>query len=67
MSWMDSKEQLFGENRLLDALNRKPGCTLKELLLNVKSEIDTFVGEAEQFDDITMLAFDYNKNHLSQD
>ena len=60
MSWMDSKEQLFGENRLLDALNRKPGCTLQELLLNVKSEIDTFVGEAEQFDDITMLSFDFN-------
>ena len=31
-----------------------------ELLKNVKESIDGFVGEAEQFDDITMLAFRYN-------
>lgn len=27
---------------------------------NVKESIDGFVGDAEQFDDITMLAFRYN-------
>ena len=31
-----------------------------KLLKNVKESIDGFVGEAEQFDDITMLAFRYN-------
>ena len=31
-----------------------------ELLKNVKESIGGFTGDAEQFDDITMLAFRYN-------
>ncbi|MCR4837309.1 MAG: PP2C family protein-serine/threonine phosphatase [Eubacterium sp.] len=55
----DTKEELFGEERLLAALNRHPEANLTEMLEGVKQEIDAFVGEAEQFDDITMLAVDY--------
>ena len=55
----DSGKQLFGEDRMLDALNHKADSTLQELLHGVKDEIDSFVGEAVQFDDITMLAMDY--------
>ena len=33
---------------------------MKELLADVKSNIDEFAGEADQFDDITMLGFRYN-------
>ena len=32
-----------------------------ELLPAVKADIDAFVGGAEQFDDITMLCFEYRK------
>lgn len=32
----------------------------KHSLQNVKQEIDAFAGEAEQFDDITMLGMRYN-------
>ena len=56
---INEKEELFGEDRLLEALNRKPECTPEELLRGVKEEIDSFAGEAVQFDDITMLALDY--------
>lgn len=52
-----SKEkELYGTARMLDALNQKENADAKELLLTVRADIDLFVGEAEQFDDITMLA-----------
>ncbi len=32
-----------------------------ELLPAVKRDIDAFVGDAEQFDDITMICFEFKK------
>ena len=56
----DTQEQLFGTERMLDALN-KPGLrTPEEMLRIVRQHIDSFVGEAEQFDDLTMLCLVYN-------
>lgn len=52
--------ELFGEERLLEALNRDKMAEPQELLKNVKEGIDTFVGEAPQFDDITMLSLKWN-------
>ena len=50
---------LFGTDRMLDALNKKPDSDPKTLLETVRSDIDDFVGTAPQFDDITMLGFKY--------
>ena len=50
---------LFGEERTLNALNRNLSSDAKETLITVKNEIDAFVGDAVQFDDITMLCIDY--------
>ncbi|MBR1497253.1 MAG: PP2C family protein-serine/threonine phosphatase [Oscillospiraceae bacterium] len=55
----DLTPALFGDERMLAALNRAPDAAPPELLGNVKGAIDAFVGEAVQFDDITMLCFDY--------
>ena len=55
----NAEHELFGNERMLEALNRYKDCPVNELLVKVKEEIDTFVGEAPQFDDITMLGFDY--------
>ena len=52
--------ELFGNDRMLKALNRNPDASVEELLANVKNDINEFVGEAPQFDDITMLALRYN-------
>ena len=41
---------------MLEALNRRTDVGPNELLQEVKSDIDGFVGEAMQFDDITMMA-----------
>ena len=51
--------ELFGSERMLRALNRKPAAEPTELMENVRSDIDSFVGEAPQFDDITMLMLEY--------
>ena len=50
---------LFGEDRVVEALNRNPSAPPREILQTVKDAIDDFVGDAVQFDDITMLGMDY--------
>ncbi|WP_297212036.1 ATP-binding SpoIIE family protein phosphatase [uncultured Flavonifractor sp.] len=54
----DSQEQLYGTDRMLAALNRCRNVGCEELLRDVRADIDAFVGEAPQFDDITMLALE---------
>ena len=54
------EKKLFGDKRLINALNEESGAGPEELLNSVKTSIDEFVGDAPQFDDITMLAFRYN-------
>ena len=51
--------ELFGMERLEKSLNDHRDFTPEELLPAVKQDIDAFVGEAPQFDDITMLCLDY--------
>ena len=51
----DLNNQLFGEDRLIEALNKNLDKEPAELLPAVRKEIDEFVGAAPQFDDITML------------
>ena len=53
-------EEQFGTDRMVDALNIKPEGTPEEVLINVKNEVNTFVGDAVQFDDLTMLCLRYN-------
>ena len=53
-------EDMFGFDRLLDALDQTPDAPPKELLENVRSVVDRFVGDAPQFDDLTMVAVKLN-------
>ncbi len=55
----NSNEELFGVERLVDALNSEPDASNEKLLDNVKKAVDNFVGDAPQFDDLTMLSFTY--------
>ncbi len=57
----DAQNNLFGTDRMLQALNRCPEASAQETLARVKEEIDRFVGDAPQFDDITMLCL-VNRN-----
>ncbi|MCQ2490928.1 MAG: SpoIIE family protein phosphatase [Ruminococcus sp.] len=58
----DANENMFGIERMLDALNQTSAGSSKELLNSVSNTISEFVGEAEQFDDLTMLCIEYNGN-----
>lgn len=51
----DAAPELFGEQRMLDALNRHWTEQPQDVLSGVRGEIDAFVGNAPQLDDITML------------
>ena len=51
--------ELFGNDRMLQALNEQPDRGPEELLPHLHGEISKFVGEAPQFDDITMLMLEY--------
>ena len=55
----NAENELFGNERMLDVLNSQPARKPHALLETMKREIDIFVGEAPQFDDITMLCLDY--------
>ena len=54
----NSHRELFGEPRLQAALTAgiKEWGSMEELCHSIKKKVDLFVGDAPQFDDITMLA-----------
>ncbi|MCR4891429.1 MAG: PP2C family protein-serine/threonine phosphatase [Lachnospiraceae bacterium] len=51
--------ELFGEKRLTDSLSAHATDDVTDLLKHVREDIDSFVGDAPQFDDITMLCLKY--------
>ena len=55
----NSEQQLFGTDRMLEALNEEKDASPEKLLKNVRAAVDGFVREAEQFDDLTMLCLEY--------
>ena len=54
-----AEKELFGTDRMLEALNDEPDANPMDTLLNVRAYVDAFVKEAEQFDDLTMLNLVY--------
>lgn len=55
----NSDKEFFGTDRMLDVLNKDPYAKGQALLTAMINEMSSFVGDAEQFDDVTMLIFDY--------
>ncbi len=55
----NSELEMFNLDRMVDTLNELKDLNTKELLNEVKNKVDTFVGEATQFDDLTMMALIY--------
>lgn len=52
---VNANNQLFTEMKLLMAANKYKNCGLKDFLMCIKSEVDSFADNVEQADDITML------------
>lgn len=57
----NSQDELYGMSRLEQILQKYQDKTPMELLPLIKEDIDKFVGEATQFDDITMLCLEYKE------
>lgn len=54
----DAHNELYGTGRMLAALNQNGDAGCEMLLHAVQEDIDAFVGDAPQFDDITMLSLE---------
>ena len=54
----NEQEEQYETERLLQVLNRLKDRPMREVLPAVRQDIRSFVGTAEQFDDITMLGFE---------
>lgn len=63
----NDKNDLYGEEKLKKYLNNNLHLSVKDTINGVKEDIDKFVGNAEQFDDITMLELIYNGNYTQKE
>ena len=54
----NSNNELYGTERMLVALNNNKYVSCEKLLYSIKEDIDSFVKDAPQFDDITMLSLE---------
>lgn len=57
----DKDGRLYGMSRLGEILAQNAALPPTELLVKIKEDIDAFVGNAPQFDDITMLCLEYRE------
>ncbi len=57
----DKDSRLYGMERLKETLAEYASLPPRGLLVKVKEELDGFVGDAPQFDDITMLCLEYRE------
>ena len=57
----NANNELFGTDRMLTSLNRNPDASPQDLVGTIRRDLNDFVGDAPQFDDITMLGFHYNR------
>ena len=51
--------KMFGTDRMITALNACADGSPAEILESVRNSVDAFVGDAEQFDDLTMMCLEY--------
>ena len=55
----NADKELFGTERMTEALNRGKDESPEQVLRGVRQAVDDFVKDAEQFDDLTMLCLEY--------
>lgn len=55
----DADHNMYGTESMLIALNEVKDLTPEEILGHVRSSVDDYVKDAEQFDDLTMLCLEY--------
>ena len=53
-------QQFYGNERLLNLLNRQQKAAARTICESIKTDVDAFAGDAEQFDDITLLCLTWH-------
>ena len=61
----NDENELFGTERMLTVLNEDTDASPESVLQNVRTAVDGFVKNAEQFDDLTMLCMEYKGDETS--
>ncbi len=54
----NAHQQQYGMDRLKEILGKHASDSPQEILSAVRADVDAFVGDAPQFDDLTMMAFE---------
>jgi len=62
----NAEREFFGIEPMIKALNETPDVAPQVILKVVRTHIDSFVKDAEQFDDLTMLCIEYRGNRIEQ-
>lgn len=60
----DANENLYGPDRMLEALNEAKKLPCRKLLEVVHESVNRFVGQADQFDDMTMMCIEIKEKTL---
>lgn len=60
------EKELFGDARTRDAAEACANLQAKDIIGGITERLSTFVGEAEQSDDLTMMCFRLNENAAEQ-
>ena len=55
----NEQEEQYGINRMLDTLNENQDATMEHTLRAISESVNRYKGEADQFDDLTMLGFEF--------
>ena len=63
----NEEKEFFGIERTVAALNQEMDATPQKILENVHNAVNTFVADAPQFDDLTMMCLQYCGVQDSQD
>ena len=62
----DADDRLFGVERTVLSLNKAKNASPQTLLETVDADVREFAGDAEQFDDLTMMCVEYYGNHAGR-
>ena len=62
----DADNRLFGVERTVLSLNKAKNASPQTLLETVDADVREFAGDAEQFDDLTMMCVEYYGNHTDR-
>ena len=60
---INENDEMFGVGRMIEALNSCKDDSPEDILPKMRMAVDEFAGNAEQFDDMTMMCLEYKGTH----